>query len=156
MSSIVELLSPEDKPALLGLSTPEFIGTAESILTELGYKVHLAGSHEEFMNRFGQIQYQLVVTEELFCSTSREENTSLRTLQWLPMNLRRHTTILLIGESFQTLNSMQAYNQSVHCVINPQELVPMLGQLIQKSTADSTLFMHVYRETQARIAQGKA
>ena len=156
MSSIVDYLGPNDKPALLGLSTPEFIGAAEAALAELGYKSYLAHSHEDFLNRFGQMQYQAVIIEDHFAGNGRDENRSLRGLQWMPMSLRRHATILLISDRVQTLNAMQAFNLSVHCVLHPDEVVSMLGQLIQKKVADNDLFLNMYRETQNRIAQGKA
>ena len=45
---------------------------------------------------------------------------------------------------------MQAFQQSVHAVINSSELF-LLKQLIEKAVADNALFLHSFRETQARI-----
>lgn len=149
-----ELLRPEDKPALLALSTPEFLATARAALTELGYKALVAANHEEFATRFAQVQFQVVVLEEGFSAASLAENTTLQNLQRLPMNQRRHATIFLIGSSFESLNAMQAFQQSVHAVVNPAE-VSSLGQIILKVVADNTLFLHIYRDTQLRMAEGK-
>src|SRR5512136_2903372 len=99
MSIEFDFVSPTDKPALLGLSTPELQETAKSALDQLGYKIHTAVNHGEFLHKFGQIPYQVVVLEELFCSTQPEENESLLTLQRLPMNRRRHAVIVLFGQS---------------------------------------------------------
>jgi hypothetical protein len=60
-----------------------------------------------------------------------------------------------MGPSFQTLHPMQAYQQSVHAVLNPSEIAN-LDQIVQKVVADNNLFLHIYRDTQNRIAQGKA
>jgi hypothetical protein len=44
---------------------------------------------------------------------------------------------------------MQAFQHSVHAVINPSELF-LLKQLIEKAVADNSLFLHSYREAQTR------
>jgi len=65
------------------------------------------------------------------------------------MSQRRHATIILLGNSFQTFTPMQAFQYSVHAVINSSELF-LLKQLIEKAVADNTLFLHSYREAQTR------
>ena len=40
-----DFLTANDKPALLGLSTPEIQETAKTALDQLGYKVHTAVNH---------------------------------------------------------------------------------------------------------------
>ena len=68
------------------------------------------------------------------------------------MNQRRHATIILLGENFETLNAMQAFQKSVHAVINYSEL-NLLPQLIQKVVSDNDVFLQVFRETIRRVAQ---
>jgi hypothetical protein len=69
------------------------------------------------------------------------------------MSQRRHSTIILFGESFQTFTPMQAFQQSAHAVINSSELF-LLKQLIEKAVADNTLFLSSYREGQRRAYAG--
>ena len=68
----------------------------------------------------------------------------------MPMNQRRHATVILFGNSFQTFTPLQAFQQSVHAVINSSELF-LLKQLIEKAVADNTLFLHSFREAQSRV-----
>ena len=69
------------------------------------------------------------------------------------MNQRRHATVILFGESFQTFTPMQAFQQSVHAVINSSELF-LLKQLIEKAVADNTMFLHSYpRSAGPRLCQ---
>jgi hypothetical protein len=149
-----EFLKPTDKPAIIGVSTPEYVAACRSTLQELDYKVHSSPDHEDFVIRFGQIQYQIAIIEERFCCESIIENHALARLQFMPMTLRRHAVTLLIGESFQSLNTMQAYNQSVHAVLNPID-IGSLKQVLQQMISENDLFLSVYRDTQMRIAQGK-
>lgn len=149
MSNKFDFVSATDKPALLAFSTPEWLDAAKTALTELGYKVHTAATHSDFLIRFSQIRYQVVVVEELFAANEVSENSTLLTLQTMPMSQRRHATIILFGNSFQTFTPMQAFQYSVHAVINSSELF-LLKQLIEKAVADNTLFLHSYREAQSR------
>ena len=151
MTPDFEFLTPTDKPALLGLTTPEILDTAKSALDQLGYKVHVAVNHGEFLDKFGQVPYQVIILEETFSATIPQENESLLTLQRVSMNLRRHAAVLLFGFSFSTFNPLQAFQQGVHAVVNPSEMF-LLIQLIQKAAADQDFFLHTFREALRRSA----
>jgi hypothetical protein len=149
MTSTFDFLTTTDKPALLAFSTPEWLETARTALTELGYKVHTAATHGDFLIRFSQVNYQVVIIEECFAANNIGENLTLQAIQAMPMGQRRHATVILLGDSFQTFTPMQAFQQSVHAVINTSELF-LIKQLIEKAVADNTLFLTNYREAQAR------
>ena len=150
MSNKFDFISATDKPALLAFSTPEWLEAARNALNELGYKVHTAATHGDFLIRFSQIRYQVVIVEELFAANNIAENLTLKALQDMPMSQRRQATVILFGESFQTFTPMQAFQHSVHAVINSSELF-LLKQLIEKAVADNTLFVHAYREAQNKV-----
>lgn len=154
MAETFDFISAQDRPALLACSTPEWLELAQAALGELGYKSHIAATHGDFLLRFGRINYEVVVMEELFCASTLAENTSLLELQQMPMSRRRHCTIVLLGDSFQTFNPLQAFQQSVHAVVGRSEVF-LLKQLIEKATADSQQFLTNLRETQARLISGK-
>ncbi len=150
MSDQFDFISANDKSALLAFSSPDLLETARTALLELGYKVHTAATHSDFHIRFSQIRYQVVILEELFCASEIADNATLEALKTMPMAQRRHATIILVGDSFQTFTPMQAFQHSVHAVINRSELF-LLKQLIEKAVADNNLFLHSYRETQHRV-----
>ena len=149
MAEEFDFIGASDKPALLAFSTPEWLETAKAALQELGYKVHTAATHSDFLIRFSQVRYQVVIVEELFAANQLSENLTLQALQRMPMPQRRHATVILFGNSYQTFTPMQAFQQSVHAVINNSELF-LLKQLIEKAVADNTLFLHSYREGLSR------
>src|SRR5580693_3742215 len=150
MESSFDFISTGDKPALIAFSTPEWLETAKNTLAELGYKVHTAATHSDFLTRFTQVHYQVVVIEELFGGHTIDENQALKTLQTMPVNQRRHSTIILLGDSFQTFTPMEAFKHSVHAVINSSEMF-LLKQLVEKAVADNELFLHSFREVQNRV-----
>jgi len=155
MNDRFEFISATDKPALLAFSTPEWLDAAKIALQELGYKVHTAATHSDFLIRFSQVRYQVVIVEERFAANTLDENLTLQALQQMPMNQRRHATIVLLGESFQTFTPLQAFQQSVHAVINSSELF-LIKQLIEKSVADNQMFLHSYNEVQSRLYSATA
>jgi ActR/RegA family two-component response regulator len=150
MSGSFDFISTEDKPALIAFSTPEWLETAQTALSELGYKVHTAATHSDFLVRFSQVHYQVVIIEELFGASKIEENQALRAIQTMSVNQRRHSTIILLGSSFQTFTPMEAFKNSVHAVINSSEMF-LLKQLVEKAVADNALFLHSFREAQNRV-----
>jgi hypothetical protein len=150
MTGSFDFVSSNDKPALIAFSTPEWLETTKVALQELGYKVHTAATHSDFLMRFSQARYQVIIVEELFGANTPEENLTLKALQNMTMNHRRHATILLIGDTFQTFTPMEAFKQSVHAVINSSELF-LLKQLVEKAVADNDLFLHNFREVQGRV-----
>src|SRR5205823_6700497 len=153
MSNKFDFISTTDKPALLAFSTPEWLEAARSALAELGYKVHTAATHGDFLIRFSQIRYQVVISQERFAANDISENLTLKAMQNMSMSQRRHATVILIGDAFQTFTPLQAFQQSVHSVINSSELF-LLKQLIEKAIADNTLFLTSYREAQSRAYSG--
>ena len=150
MNESFDFVSSADKPALIAFSTPEWLDSTKQALEELGYKVHTAATHSDFLIRFSQARYQVVVVEELFGANTPDENLTLKALQNMSVNQRRHATVLLIGDSFQTFTPMEAFKNSVHAVINSSELF-LLKQLVEKAVADNDTFLHSFRETQTRV-----
>lgn len=145
-----DFISPVDRPALLAISNPDYLAQTRAALADMGFKVHNVDSHAHFNTRFNQVNYHVVVIEENFASSAAGENHSLRLIQRMPMAQRRHAAFLLIGDGFETLNTMQAFAQSVHCVVNPSEM-QLIGQLIQKASADNDTFLAPYRDAQHRL-----
>jgi hypothetical protein len=146
-----QFITASDKPALIAFSTPDWLDAVKVALRGLNYKVHTAATHSDFLVRFSQIRYQVVVVEELFGAETLEENSTLLALQKMPMHERRHATIILLGNTFQTFAPMEAFQHSVHAVINSSEMF-MLKQLIEKAAAENALFLQRYLEVQNRIS----
>jgi hypothetical protein len=146
-----QFVTAADKPALIAFSTPEWLDAVKNALSELGYKVHTAATHSDFLVRFSQVRYQVVVVEELFGANELAENSTLKALQNMPMPLRRHATVILLGNSFQTFAPMEAFQHSVHAVINSSEMF-MLKQLVEKVVAENILFLQTFREIESRVS----
>jgi hypothetical protein len=150
----LDLLNPTDKPALLGMSNADSLAACKAVLTTLGYKVHSPENHSEFLTRFGQVQYQVVIMDETFGKLDSGPSPTLQAIQSMPMNQRRHSVFVLLGDSFKTLDSLQALRQSVHAVVNRAD-IGNLELIVRKIVLENDLFYATYRESQSRIAQGR-
>ncbi|MBM3876335.1 MAG: hypothetical protein FJ386_06410 [Verrucomicrobia bacterium] len=155
MAVDLDFLASGDKPALLALSDHELLSNMQSVLASLEYKMHVAADHEEFDRLFSGVQYPIVVIEDLFCATTRAENRTLTMLQHMPMQLRRHAVVVLIGDSYETMNTMQAYQLSVHAVVHRGDL-PGFGRILLKTLAENDFFLSTYRDIQNRLAIGQS
>jgi len=152
MSEEFDFIGPSDLPALVAVTHPETLAAVKATLVEMGYKVHVVETHIQFETRYNQINYQVVIIEDIFAVNPMEANPSLQFLQQLPMAQRRYANLFLLGGAFETLNTLQAFSQSVHCVVNYTETL-MIGQLIQKTIAENNLFLNTFREVQHRVYQ---
>ncbi|MBI3881492.1 MAG: hypothetical protein HY301_15690 [Verrucomicrobia bacterium] len=154
MAIEIDFGSAEGKPALLGLSSPEYLGVAKDVLKALGYKPYEAAHHDDFLNNYVHVQYELVIIEEKFLCDLPVDNRALTTLQQMPMSRRRHSVIFLLGENFATLNTLHALQHSVNAVVHKDD-IDSLGALIMQQVAETNLFLRTYRDTQLGIAQGR-
>lgn len=145
-------VTTSDKPALVACSKPMIIEAAKNALLALDYKPHAVTAHGPFLTHFSRVRYQVVFIEELFEAKTPEENQSLIALQKMPVNQRRHATIILLGGNVTTFDPMQAFQKSVHAVINESEIA-LLKELTEKAVADNDLFLHNFRQVQRRIAR---
>lgn len=151
MANEFDFITTSDRPALLGLSTNTVQDPMQAALTHLGYKVHTTQNHGEFLHRYSQISYNVVVLEDCFAGCTLESNESLLSLQNLMMPLRRHSVVVLVGAAFATFNPLQAFQFGVHVVLNPNEMF-LAQQLLVKAISDNDLFLHTFRDGVRRLA----
>jgi hypothetical protein len=140
-----------DKTSLI-CADPSVGESIRATLRELGYKFHTAETSETAIDRMRYTQYDVIIIQENFAGSSLRSNAVLNYLAPLPMAQRRYSFVCVIGPSFKTLDAMQAFQQSVHLVVNPNDL-PNLTAIVKKGLAEFESVYRVYKETFA--AQGE-
>ena len=153
MSFDTEFISNNAAPALLAINMPEWLARSRAILTQCGYKVRAASNHEDFYSRLTRTRYEVVVMEEGFSSDSIVDNVSLYRVQQMAMPERRNTTMIILGNSFETLNPRQAFQQSVHAVLHPDD-IESLGPVVQQAVTNNSLFNEVFNAAEQRLMNG--
>jgi hypothetical protein len=140
----------DDKTSLV-CTDPLTTETVRTTLKAMGYKSHVVETSEMAIERMRYTSYDVVMVQDTFAGGSLQTNAILAYLATLPMAQRRNSFVCLIGESFKTLDAMQAFAQSVHVVVNPVDL-PNLAAILRKSIAEFDLLYKVYKD--AVEAQG--
>jgi len=146
----IEIYDEHDKIAfILDRQNDDLWTTA---LTELEYKLQRAKSPEHAVHKLRFNQYHVVVFHEKFGGTTLETSPLYEFIRDMPMDTRRKTFIALVGESFKTLDNMEALAYSVNLVINQKDL-DQLETILKKSIGDNESFYKVYRETMTALGK---
>ena len=125
---------------------------ARTALGELGFKCHSAETAEQAVSRMRYTSYDCIIVHENFAGSSLRSNAVLNFLATLPMAHRRYWFVCLVGPSFKTLDAMQAFQQSVHLVLNPVDL-PNLTAILKKSLAENDLLYRSYKDILATMGE---
>src|SRR6187399_3217686 len=123
---------------------PATTETVRNTLKDLGFKSHVADTDDDALDRLRYTQYYCIIVHENFAGSTLRTNAVMQYLAPLPMPLRRGSFVCLIGDSFNTLDAMEAFAQSVHMVVNPLDL-PNLTAILKKGLAEFELTYRVYR-----------
>ncbi len=122
-------------------------------LEEKDYKIQYAKSPEHAIHKMKFTQFHLVALHEKFGNVSLEKSPVYNNLIEMPMAQRRSIFVALVGDSYKTLNNMQAFAASVNLVVNQKD-VEKLPDVLKKSVSENDIFYKVYKETQH--AMGKS
>lgn len=140
-----------DKTSLI-CTDPATAEVAKPTLRELGFKFHVAETSELAIERMRYTNYDVILIHENFAGSSLRSNAVLNYLTSLAMAHRRYTFVCLIGPSFKTLDAMQAFAQSVHVVLAPNDL-PNLGPILKKGLAEFENLYKSYKDVQASLGE---
>jgi hypothetical protein len=132
-----------DKTALV-CAEPGVVESTWKTLKEMGFKVHFSSDEDDAIERLRYTQYNCVIVQEDLAGKPLEMNEVINYLNMLPMAQRRNTFVCLLGESFRTLDAIQAFTMSVHVVVNPSDL-PNLTAILKKSLVEFDRTYRVYR-----------
>src|SRR5215510_7788694 len=150
MSSL-EFFELGDKTSLI-CTDPSTSDVVKATLRELKFRSHTAETPELAIEGMRYTNYDCIVVHENFAGSSLRSNPVLNYLTPLPMAQRRYSFVCLVGPSFKTLDAMQAFGQSVHLVLNPDDLTNM-GPILKKGLAEFELLYRAYKETFAALGE---
>lgn len=130
--------------ALVCADAPERQGAVQGALQQLGYVVYLAKSADDAVERVRKEPYDVVVLDEQFQGGTPLDNPVLRAIRVMPMSVRRHMFVALLGREFKTFDNMMAFAQSANVVVNVNDL-PHLPVVLQRAIAENDEFYRTFR-----------
>src|SRR5919109_57032 len=126
-------------------NAPERQPIIRAALEQLGFTMLPAATAEEAGERLRRHAFEIVIVDERFESSGVLDNPVLKFLNTMPIGLRRHIFVVLLGREFKTFDNMMAFVRSVNVVVNLNDL-PHLPAIIRKGLEDNNDFYHVFRE----------
>jgi hypothetical protein len=127
--------------------------SVRTVIQDLGYKLHAVDSPDMAIEQLRYTPYDCLIIQETFAGSSLWSNAVLNFIAPLPMAQRRHSFVCLIGDSFKTLDAMQAFAQSVHVVVNPVD-VDNLAPILKKSLSEFEAQYRTYNAVVAARVEG--
>lgn len=146
-----EIIELGDKTALVCDEGPAGDSVRDT-LEELGFKCHEAETGDDAIERMKYTGYDVVAIGENFAGSTLTSNPVIRYLATLPMAQRRHSYVFIVGDSFRTLDAMQAYSHSVHLVVNAADTAN-LGAILKKGLSEFDLFYRVYQDILSELGE---
>lgn len=141
--------------ALICDSDPSTRDKIKAAVAELGYQITESQSSKDALRSMRFHVYDLVCINENFDAgqeDARGKGTVLSYLENLAMSTRRQIFVVLVGDSYRTMDNMAAFNKSVNLVINPKNMDDA-GTIIKKALEDNEAFYYVYKDTMKKLGK---
>lgn len=132
--------------ALICESDPAIRAAISGALTGKGYQITEAATAREALKSMRFHIYDVVVANDSFDRSGKEANAVLDYLENLSMTTRRQIFVVLLSDTYRTLDNMAAFNRSVNITINMKS-IDDVDKIIAQGKADNEAFYHIFRES---------
>jgi len=139
-----------EKLALVMVPDNARLEKIKEALGELNYNTIRAENTLEAVSKMRFQNFDLVILSDHFDNTLLQQSHILQYLNHLSMSIRRKMFVLLMGDTFRTMDHMSAFAMSANLVANWKDLVRLssiLGRALLDNEKFYKVFMDVLRET---------
>jgi DNA-binding NtrC family response regulator len=116
-----------------------------STLKSLDFNIIEPTTLKEALKYLSFHTFNVIVVDENFATDTDGVNHLLDHLEHLSMFIRRQVFVVLISETFATMDYMHSLNKSVNLIINKDEVSEM-GLILKKEMEENDYFYHVFKE----------
>ena len=89
--------------------------------------------------------FHLIFLAEGFDGQPLEHSPIINSLNHSPMSVRRNVFLALVGDQFQTMDSMASFAMSANLVVSPLDM-DKIHQILKKAVTDNDRFYKVYND----------
>jgi len=114
-------------------------------LKSLDYNVIESTTFKEVLKYSNFHTFNIIVVDEKFDTDTGGIDNVLYYLNNLSMSIRRQIFVVLICDTYATMDYMHAYNKSVNLIINKDEITE-IGLILKKEIEENEYFYHVFKE----------
>lgn len=136
--------------ALICEPDPAIRDKVSSVLELMEYHLTTVANTREALKKMRYHNYNVVVVNELFDTSSVETNGVLLFLERLPMATRRGIFVCLVSSRYRTMDHMLALNKSVNLIINVKNINDF-GKILSTAITENDIFYRAYKETARRL-----
>jgi CheY-like chemotaxis protein len=140
------------KLVLVCETAPERLAVVKAALEQIGYTMLPATTAEEATERIRRQTFEIMIVDEQFESSGVLDNAVLKLINTLPIGIRRHMFVVLLGREFKTFDNMMAFTRSANVVVNLNDL-PHLPAILKKGLEDNNDFYRVFRDMLAEVGK---
>ncbi|MBN1381111.1 MAG: response regulator [Deltaproteobacteria bacterium] len=142
-----DFVGADEQTAIICEANEGVRGKICNILKGMDFQITEVSSALEALRNMRYHEYDLVVVNEKFDVDKQDDNINnvLNYLENLPMTERRNIFVVLLSETLRTMDNMAAFHQSVHLVINTQNLDDF-ENILNRGIAINEVFYSMFKE----------
>ena len=134
------------KLALVAESDPDQIEKLKESIEDLGYRYVSVESTSQAISKMRFHTFELVLLSDRFDGIDLAQSPVLQYLNHLSMSIRRRMFVVLVGDSFHTMDNMAAFTMSANLVVGRRDLDKLTG-ILKNAIADNEKFYKVLVDT---------
>lgn len=138
-------LDPDNETAMICEQDPIIREELSKAIKSLNIDVVEPTTFKEALRYLRFHIFNVIVVDEKFDTDVWESNYVLNYIENLIMPIRRKTFVVLISETYPTMDNMRAYNKSVNLIINKKETAEA-ALILKKEIAENSDFYYLFRE----------
>lgn len=135
-----------EKLALIMVGDTHPLQKIKEALDDLGYHTIRAENTQEALSKIRFQNFDLVILSDLFDNTRLQQSPVLQYLNHLSMSVRRKVFVLLISDTFRTMDPMSAFAMSANLVANWKDL-GRISSILGRAVLDNANFYKVFMDT---------
>jgi predicted Zn finger-like uncharacterized protein len=141
------------KLALVAESDPDRFKKIGQAIRDLGYKCVAAENTNQAISKMRFHAFDLVILSNKFDGIELGQSPILQYMNHLSMSIRRKMFVVLIGDTYNTMDHMMAFAMSANLVINRRDSDKLEG-ILKNAISDNEKFYKVFLDTLSEV--GKA
>ena len=132
--------------ALVAESDPGQVERLKESMQDLGYRYVPVESTSQAISKMRFHTFDLVVLSDRFDGIELAQSPVLQYLNHLSMSIRRRIFVVLVGDSFHTMDNVTAFTLSANLVVSTRDLDKLTG-ILKNAMADNERFYKVFTDT---------
>ena len=140
------------KLALVAEGDPGQAEKLKESIKDLGYRYVPVESTSQAISKMRFHTFDMVVLSDRFDGIDLAQSPVLQYLNHLSMSIRRRIFVVLVGDSFHTMDNMTAFTLSANLVVSTRDLDKLTG-ILKNAMADNDKFYKVFMDTLVEVGK---